>query len=89
MSFFLLKDVFLSLAYNKLRTLFAVLGILFGVVSLVLIVAAVEGSSLLANRVIEKLGPDSVLIVSGSVKKGPRRGFRNLTLKDLNEIKRL
>ena len=89
MRYFLLKELLLSLAHNKLRTLFAVLGILFGVVSVVLIVAAVEGSSLMANRVIEKLGPDSVLIVSGSIKKGPRRSFRNLTLKDLREIEKL
>ena len=86
---FLFKDLFLSLVHNKLRTFFALLGILFGVVSVVLIVAAIEGSSLLANRVIEKLGPDSVLIVSGSIKKGPRSGFQNLTLEDVKEIEKL
>ncbi len=86
---FIFKDLFLSLLHNKLRTLFALLGVLFGVVSLVLIVAAIEGSSLLANRVIEKLGPDSVLIISGSIKKGPRSGFQNLTLEDVKEIGKL
>lgn len=86
---FIFKDLLLSLLHNKLRTLFALLGVLFGVVSLVLIVAAIEGSSLLANRVIEKLGPDSVLIVSGSIKKGPRSGFQNLTLEDVREIGKL
>jgi len=86
---FLIKELLLSLLHNKLRTLFALLGVLFGVVSLVLIVAAIEGSSLLANRVIEKLGPDSVLIVSGSIKKGPRSGFQNLTLDDVREIGKL
>ncbi len=86
---FIFKDLLLSLLHNKLRTLFALLGVLFGVVSLVLIVAAIEGSSLLANRVIEKLGPDSVLIISGSIKKGPRSGFQNLTLEDVKEIGKL
>ncbi|WP_456342358.1 ABC transporter permease [Thermovibrio sp.] len=83
------KEVLLSLLHNKVRTAFAVLGILFGVVSLVLIVAAIEGSSQEAKKVIEKLGPDSVLIISGSIKKGPRSSFQNLTLKDVNEIGRL
>ena len=86
---FIFKDLLLSLLHNKLRTLFALLGVLFGVVSLVLIVAAIEGSSLLANRVIEKLGPDSVLIISGSIGKGPRSGFQNLTLEDVKEIGKL
>jgi len=83
------KEVLLSLLHNKVRTAFAVLGILFGVVSLILIVAAIEGSSLQAKKVIEKLGPDSVLIVSGSIEKGPRSSFQNLTLKDVKEIGKL
>jgi len=83
------KEVLLSLLHSKVRALFAVLGILFGVVSLVLIVAAIEGSSLQAKKVIEKLGPDSVLIISGSIEKGPRSSFQNLTLKDVEEIGRL
>jgi putative ABC transport system permease protein len=89
MSRFLIKELILSLVHNRLRTLFGILGIVFGVVSVVLIVAAIEGSSLLANRIIQKLGPDSVLIISGSVEKGPRSGFRNLTLEDVKEIGRL
>ena len=84
-----LREVLHSLLYNRVRTAFAVLGILFGVVSLILIVAAIEGSSEEAKKVIEKLGPDSVLIVSGSIKKGPRSSFQNLTLKDVREIGRL
>jgi len=83
------KEVLLSLLHGKVRTAFAVLGILFGVVSLVLIVAAIEGSSLQAKKVIEKLGPDSVLIISGSIEKGPRSSFQNLTLEDVKEIGKL
>ena len=86
---FYIKELLLSLLHNKVRTLFAVLGILFGVVSLILVVAAIEGSTLQAKKVIEKLGPDSVLIVSGSVGKGPRSGFQNLSLEDVKEISKL
>ncbi|TCK05282.1 ABC transporter permease [Phorcysia thermohydrogeniphila] len=84
-----LRDLVFSLLHNKVRTLFALLGIVFGVSSVVLIVSAIEGSSLQANRVIKKLGPDSVLIVSGSIGKGPRGLFRNLGLSDVKEIERL
>ncbi len=86
---FKLKEIFQSLVHNKIRTVFATLGIVFGVSSLVLIVSAIEGSSLQANKVIRKLGPDSVLIVSGAIGKGPRGRFRNLELKDVKEISRL
>ncbi|WP_457681809.1 ABC transporter permease [Thermovibrio sp.] len=89
MELFKLKEAFLSLIHEKVRTLFSVSGIVFGVLSVVLIVAAVEGSSLQAKKVIEKLGPDSVLIVSGSIKEGPRASFQNLTLKDVREIGKL
>ncbi len=86
---FKLKEIFQSLIHNKLRTLFATLGIVFGVSSLVLIVSAIEGSSLQANKVIKRLGPDSVLIVSGAIGKGPRGRLRNLELKDLKKISKL
>lgn len=89
MTGFYLKDLMMSLVHGKLRTVFAVLGIVFGVVSLVLIVSAIKGSNLLANKVIQKLGPDSVLIVSGAIGKGPRGRTRNLSLEDVKEISRL
>jgi len=84
-----LRDLIFSLLYSKVRTLFALLGIIFGVSSVVLIVSAIEGSNLQANRVIKKLGPDSVLIISGSIGKGPRGLVRNLSLSDVKEIGRL
>ena len=84
-----LRDIICSLLHNKVRTVFALLGIVFGVSSVVLIVSAIEGSNLQANRVIKKLGSDSVLIVSGSIGKGPRGSVKNLELSDVKEIGRL
>jgi putative ABC transport system permease protein len=84
-----IRDLILSLLYSKVRTAFAVLGIVFGVSSVVLIVSAIEGSNLQANRVIKKLGPDSIFIVSGSIGKGPRGLYRNLELSDVKEIGKL
>jgi len=89
MSEIFLKDLLSSLVHGKLRTVFAILGIVFGVSSLVLIVSAIKGSNLLADKVINKLGPDSVLIVSGSIGKGPRGRTRNLSLQDVRDISKL
>jgi len=84
-----LKDIINALTFNKIRTAFSLLGIIMGISSLVLIVSSIEGSTLRANKVIKKLGPDSVLILSGSIKSGPRRKMRNLTFKDVKEISKL
>jgi putative ABC transport system permease protein len=89
MSGFYIKELTASLIHSKLRTLFALLGIVFGVSSVVLIVSAIEGSNLQANRVIKKLGPDSVLIISGSIGSGPQGRTKRLSISDFEEIKKL
>ena len=84
-----LIDLFRSLSFNKFRTFLAVLGISMGISSVVLIVSAVRGSSLRANKIISKLGSDFVLVVSGSIKHGPRMGISNLSLSDARDISKL
>ena len=84
-----IKDLINSLYHNKVRTLFALLGIVMGVASLVLIVAAIQGSTLRARKVIEALGPDSIFIVSGRMGAGPRMRTMVLSMKDVREIGRL
>ncbi|WP_297446151.1 ABC transporter permease [Desulfurobacterium sp.] len=83
------KDLFSSLYHNKVRTAFALLGIVMGVASLVLIVAAIQGSTLRARKIIQKLGPDSIFIVSGKMGAGPRHRTMTLTMEDVREISRL
>ena len=80
---FLVKDVVLSVLESKIRSFFAVFGIIFGTASVVLIVCAVKGSSLQASRVIKKLGTDAVLVISGSIAKGPRFALRRLDEEDV------
>ena len=84
-----LKDVLNALTFSKVRTAFSLLGIIMGISSLVLIVSAIDGSTLRAKKVISKLGPDSVLILSGSIKSGPRRRMRNLTFEDVKQISKI
>jgi len=84
-----LKDVLNALTFSKVRTAFSLLGIIMGISSLVLIVSAIDGSTLRAKKVISKLGPDSVLILSGSIKSGPRRRMRSLTFEDVKQISKI
>ncbi|ACO03825.1 MAG TPA: hypothetical protein DEP48_01430 [Persephonella sp.] len=73
----------------KLRTFFSVIGIAFGIASLSIIVAAVEGAFKRAYEVVESFGPDSVLIFGGSQEqKGIRSRQKTLTIYDIKDLKR-
>ncbi len=54
-----------TLSY-KLRTFFSLLSVAMAIASIILIVAAVEGAYKKALEIIERFGPDSVLVLSGS-----------------------
>jgi len=63
----------------KLRTLFVVLGVAFGIASLTLIVTAVDGANRKAMEIVDTFGPDSALIFGGNFKKRAV-GMRTMTL---------
>ncbi|BAF70779.1 ABC transporter permease [Nitratiruptor sp. SB155-2] len=75
---FYLRDLFAFLFFYKGRTLFALLGIVLGIASLVFIVAAIEGSQLKAKKIIDMLGSDTILIRSSF---GSRVSFRHIPMK--------
>ncbi|BCD60974.1 putative ABC transport system permease protein [Nitratiruptor sp. YY08-14] len=75
---FYLRDLFAFLLFYKGRTLFALLGIILGIASLVFIVAAIEGSQLKAKKIIDMLGSDTILIRSSF---GSRVSFRHIPMK--------
>ncbi|MDQ7055109.1 MAG: hypothetical protein Q9M89_00815 [Persephonella sp.] len=66
----LLKQSFNAVKAYRLRTLFSVLGIAFGIASLTVIVASIQGSYYRAYKIIDVFGPESILIFSGSREKG-------------------
>lgn len=72
----------------KIRSLFVVLGVAFGIASLTLIVTAVDGANRMANQMVEMFGPDAVLVFGGNFKKRAV-GMRTLTLswEDAERIK--
>lgn len=63
----------------KLRSLFVVLGVAFGIASLTLIVTAVDGANRKATEIVDMFGPDSALIFGGNFMKRAV-GMRTLTL---------
>jgi putative ABC transport system permease protein len=63
----------------KLRSMFVILGVAFGIASLTLIVTAVDGANRKAMEIVDMFGPDSALIFGGNFKKRAV-GMRSLTL---------
>ncbi|WP_456464691.1 ABC transporter permease [Persephonella sp.] len=85
----LLKQSFIAVRSYKLRTFFSLLGIAFGVASLSIIVASVQGSYYRAYQTIEVFGPESILIFSGSrEERGIRQRKKTLTMQDIEVLKK-
>ncbi len=87
--FKILKEAFLAVKAYKLRTFFSVLGISFGIASLSIIVASVEGAFHRAYKIIDAFGPESIIIFGGKEEnKGVRIRVKTLTMSDLKALKR-
>ncbi|WP_338668423.1 ABC transporter permease [Pseudodesulfovibrio methanolicus] len=63
----------------KLRSIFVVLGVAFGIASLTLIVTAVDGANRMAVDMVDMFGPDAALVFGGNFRKRAV-GMRTLTL---------
>ncbi|NPA13059.1 MAG: FtsX-like permease family protein [Aquificae bacterium] len=86
---YILKHSFIAVKEYKVRTFFSIIGIAFGVASLSIIVAAVEGSYQKAYQTVEVFGPESILIFGGSrEEKGVRQRKKTLTMYDIQILKR-
>ncbi len=84
-----LKQSFNAVVSYKIRTFFSILGIAFGIASLTIIVAAVEGSYNRAYQIIDVFGPESILIFSGSrEERGIRQRKKTLTMDDIQYLKK-
>jgi len=71
----------------RLRSVFVVLGVAFGIASLTLIITAVDGANRKAVEIVEMFGPDAALIFGGNIKKRAV-GMRTLTL-SLDDARRI
>lgn len=64
----------------KLRTYFCLLSVALGIASITIIVAATEGAYKVAFEMVERFGPDALLVVSGS-EESRALGHRPKTIK--------
>ncbi|MGE4504742.1 MAG: ABC transporter permease, partial [Desulfovibrionaceae bacterium] len=63
----------------KVRSLFVILGVAFGIASLTLIVTAVDGANRKAHEIVDMFGPDMAFVLGGNFKKRAV-GMRTMTL---------
>lgn len=64
---------------SKLRSLFVILGVAFGISSLTLIVTSVDGANRMAHEMVEMFGPDAAFVLGGNITKRAV-GMRRLTI---------
>lgn len=63
----------------KVRSLFVIFGVAFGIASLTLIVTAVDGANRKAHEIVDMFGPDSAFVLGGNIEKRAA-GFRSMTM---------
>ncbi|MBU1247083.1 MAG: ABC transporter permease [Proteobacteria bacterium] len=63
----------------KVRSMFVILGVAFGISSLTLIVTAVDGANRKAHEIVGIFGPDAALVFGGDISKRAM-GMRSMTL---------
>jgi putative ABC transport system permease protein len=87
--FGMIKNAFRAVSVSYMRTFFCFLSVVLSIATIVLIVASVEGAYYQALEIIEKFGPDSLLIISDSSQNSsPRLRNLTLTLDDVNAMKK-
>src|SRR5512140_2688239 len=75
----LFSQVWRSLAANKLRSFLTMFGIAWGIVSIILMMAAVEGLKVGQQQAAETLGKDIMIVFGGTTSRqagGERAGRR-------------
>jgi putative ABC transport system permease protein len=71
----------------KLRTFFCLISIAFGIASITVIVAATEGAYQKAFEIVDRFGPDSLLIFGGSQElRATGQRQRTITLDDVQAV---
>ena len=73
----------------KLRTVFCLISVALGISSITIIVAATEGAFKKAYDIVDRFGPDSVMVISGSDEtRAVGQREKSLTLDDVEAIKK-
>lgn len=83
-----LRMAFEAVWAYRLRSLFVILGVAFGIASLTLIVTSVDGANRMAREMVEMFGPDAAFVIGGNIRKravGMRT--RTLTMSDVRRLR--
>lgn len=87
----LIKEGFITLTLNKMRTALAMLGIIIGIGSVIALISLGQSTQLTVQNQIEALGANLLTVSPGSTSTGAVRGAAGsgstLTLEDANAIK--
>ncbi|MCS7280458.1 MAG: ABC transporter permease [Desulfobacterota bacterium] len=85
-----LRETFKILYFYKLRVLFSFSGVALGILSISIIVTTIEGANKKAKDIFESLGPDSIMVFSGSERQRQARiRVNTLTHDDAEAIGRI
>ena len=83
----LLKELYRSIIFYKIRLFFSIVSVSLGVGALALIVASIDGANKRAYEIFDVFGPDAVLVIGGGSTENPMSRGKTLTLTDAALIK--
>lgn len=86
--FILLAQSMRAVMAFRLRTIFCLISVSLGIASISVIVAATEGAYQKAFEIVERFGPDSILVVGGSEEaRAIGRREKTITLDDVTAVR--
>lgn len=89
----MLKEAWISIISNKLRSFLTILGVVIGVSAVVLMVATGQAVQLEIDKQLEGIGGNMMLVVPASSNRGGihsgRGGFPTLTMQDMQAVKKV
>jgi putative ABC transport system permease protein len=85
-----LEETIKILYYYRSRVVFSFSGVALGILSICVIVTTIDGANKKAYDIFESLGPDAIIIFSGSERQRTARERANtLTIKDADSLQRI
>ena len=89
----MLKEAWISIVSNKLRSFLTILGVVIGVCAVVLMVATGQAVQLEIDKQLEGIGGNMMLVVPASTNRGGvrsgRGGWPSLTMQDMEAVKKI
>ncbi len=85
-----LEETLKILYYYKSRVVFSFSGVALGILSICIIVTTIDGANKKAYEIFEALGPDSIMVFSGSERqRSARERVNTLTMSDADVLEKI